>query len=145
MVQGFRLPLTRPPPAHSTASPCRQSDPGISSHSWRAARLHPPGVTAFLQADQKGSVCRSWRLWVLASPFSNEHGPWGLWDGCVASVVGVVGFPLLRASVSPNGGVAGFKQTFLVVARMMATSEECGMMAAVPLGGAFDNGQGEVR
>lgn len=47
----------------------------------------------------------------------------GLWDvgwavQAVWQVVGVGGFPLPRAPVSPNGGVAGFKQTFSAVARM---------------------------
>ena len=39
-------------------------------------------------------------------------------------MVGVGDFPLCRASLSPNGGVAGFKQTLSAVARMIVTGEE---------------------
>lgn len=56
-------------------------------------------------------------LWVpaSASQMSTARGVvgWAVWQ-----VVGVGGFPLPRAPVSPNGGVAGFKQTFSAVARM---------------------------
>lgn len=71
-----------------------------------------------------------------------------LWDGlCGRCGWWVwVGFPLLRAPVSPNGGVAGFKQTFSAVARM---SPAMNMMvlynsSSRPYGGTFKSRQ-DVR
>lgn len=54
------------------------------------------------------------------------------WAGlCGRCVVGVGGFPLLRAPVSPNGGVAGFKQTFSAVAPINRPRRQCRVMAVV--------------
>ena len=106
-TQGSRFPASTR--CRTVVAKCSNLEPLQASS--KAAPFRRYSLSA---GGPKGAgSCRSYRLVGARVRISNGHGPWGWW--AVWQVCGGCGFPLLRASVSPNGGVAGFRQTFSAV------------------------------